>query len=83
MKPKSSFDDKIIKKNKKEIENMNYEDSVKELDKILEHIQKDNVPVDKVNQYYIRGNLLVQHCLGLLSILEQEVTEISTEDIND
>tara|TARA_Y100001968_G_C19451862_1_gene769223 strand:- start:795 stop:1079 length:285 start_codon:yes stop_codon:yes gene_type:complete len=71
--------EKKIDQYRKEIENMTYEDSMKKLDKILDDLQTENVAIEKIQDYYTKGNLLVQHCRKLLTNLEQEIIEINSE----
>tara|TARA_Y100001968_G_scaffold242247_1_gene225879 strand:- start:192 stop:479 length:288 start_codon:yes stop_codon:yes gene_type:complete len=82
-KPKVSDTQKKIDEYRKKILNMNYENSIKELDKILESLQMESVPIEELQFYYKKGNLLAQHCKDLLSNLEQEIIEINPSNMND
>ena len=66
-----------------EIFSMNYEQSLKELDDILNSLQKDNIPLDDLQKSYIKGNLLLQRCQSLLDNLEQDVSEINIDSLLD
>ena len=74
---------KIIDEDRKKICTMNYEESIKELDKILQDLQMENVPIEKLQSYYTKGNLLVEHCTELLKELEQDVIEINSDNIKN
>ena len=61
---------------------MNYEESMSELEDILSNVQDENISLDKIQIYYIKGHLLLQHCEELLQFFEQEISEINPEFLN-
>tara|TARA_Y100001968_G_scaffold71567_2_gene62784 strand:- start:3809 stop:4042 length:234 start_codon:yes stop_codon:yes gene_type:complete len=61
----------------KQVSKMSYEESANELDSILSNLQNNNIPVDDLYEYYLKGNILLDRCQKLLNHLEQEVVEIS------
>ncbi len=65
---------------RRSISAMNYESSLAVLDEILNKLQHENVPIEELNNYYIKGSILVEHCKNLLSHIEQEVLEISLDE---
>ena len=69
----------ILKKN---IKKLNYEQSLSELETILTNVQDENISLDKIQNNYIKGHLLLKHCEELLQIVEQEINEINPEFIN-
>ncbi len=69
----------ILKKN---IKKLNYEESLSELETILTNVQDENISLDKIQNNYIKGHLLLKHCEELLQIVEQEINEINPEFIN-
>ncbi|WP_320663464.1 exodeoxyribonuclease VII small subunit [Prochlorococcus sp. MIT 1223] len=69
----NNINDKILE--------MSYEDSLKELDIILNHLQNEKIPIDKMHEYYIQANTYLEHCQKLLNLLEQEVEELNLENI--
>ena len=69
----SQFREKILKNN--------YEESITQLDNILNQLQNESVPIDELKTFYIKGNILVEHCQNLLNNLEQEVLEIDSQDL--
>ena len=77
------------KKNQKSLDNfrdqvsgMNYEESLQQLDQLLNNLQDDNFPISELKLSYIKGNILLERCQMLLSTLEQEVSEIDIENFN-
>ena len=64
---------------KKDINKLNYEESIFELEKILNNVQDDNISLDKIQENYIKGHLLLKHCEELLQNVEQEINEINPE----
>ena len=66
----------ILKKN---INKLNYEESLNELENILENVQDENISLDKIQINYIKGHLLLKHCEELLQNVEQEINEINPE----
>ena len=66
----------ILKKN---INKLSYEESISELETILNNVQDENISLDKIQINYIKGHLLLKHCEELLNFVEQEVNEINPE----
>ena len=67
---------------KKEIEALSYEESIEILESILISMQDDNISLDNIQNNYLKGNILLNHCHNLLEIVEQEVHEVSQENLN-
>ena len=67
---------------KKEIKKLNYEESIDELEIILKNIQDENISLDRIQNNYIRGHILLKHCEELLKFAEQDIIEISPEFLN-
>ena len=83
----SSMTKKVLKnKNidslKEDIKKLSYEESMSELEDILSNVQDENISLDKIQIYYIKGHLLLQHCEELLQFFEQEISEINPEFLN-
>ena len=90
-----SFSDEVIQshlsmsnkvKNKKNIEifkqdinKFSYEQSIAELETILNNVQDENISLEKIQINYIKGHLLLKHCEELLDFCEQQINEISPE----
>tara|TARA_B100000965_G_scaffold174502_1_gene145631 strand:- start:911 stop:1201 length:291 start_codon:yes stop_codon:yes gene_type:complete len=69
----------ILKKN---IKNLSYEESISELENILANVQDENISLDKIQNNYIKGHLLLRHCEELLQFVEQEISEIDPDSLN-
>ena len=67
---------------KKDIKKLSYEESISELETILANVQDENISLDKIQDNYIKGHLLLQHCEELLQFVEQEINEINPKFIN-
>ena len=64
---------------KQNIDKLSYEQSISELEIILNNVQDENISLDKIQINYIKGHLLLKHCEELLHFVEQEVNEINPE----
>ena len=64
---------------KKDIHKLSYEESILELENILNNVQDENISLDKIQINYIKGHLLLKHCEELLRFVEQEISEINPE----
>ena len=64
---------------KKDINKLSYEESISELENILNKIQDENISLDNIQINYIKGHLLLKHCEELLQFVEQEINEINPE----
>ncbi len=67
---------------KKNIKNLSYEESISELENILANVQDENISLDKIQNNYIKGHLLLRHCEELLQFVEQEISEIDPDSLN-
>ena len=73
---------KNIETFKTDIKKLSYEESIAELDIILTNVQDENISLDKIQNNYIKGHLLLKHCEELLEFVEQEINEINPEFLN-
>ena len=64
---------------KQDINKLSYEESISELETILNNVQDENISLDEIQINYIKGHLLLKHCEDLLRFCEQEINEISPE----
>ena len=64
---------------KKEIKKLSYEESISELENILINVQDENISLDKIQDNYIKGHLLLKHCEELLKFVEQEINELNPD----
>ena len=67
---------------KKDIKKLSYEESISKLETILTNVQDENISLNKIQDNYIKGNLLLKHCEELLQFVEQEINEINPELLN-
>ena len=67
---------------KTEIKKLSYEESIKELEKILTNVQDENISLDQIQTNYIKGHLLLKHCEELLQFVEQEINQINPDSLN-
>tara|TARA_B100000700_G_scaffold28790_1_gene27673 strand:- start:1280 stop:1570 length:291 start_codon:yes stop_codon:yes gene_type:complete len=67
---------------KKEIEKLNYEESIDELEIILANVQDHNISLDNIQNNYIKGQLLLKHCEELLQFVEQEINDLNPETLD-
>ena len=65
----------------KEIEALDYEESIEILESILINMQDDNISLDNIQNNYVKGNILLRHCQNLLETVEQEIHEINPENL--
>ena len=79
---KNGTNKKNIESYKKDIKNLCYEESIAALETILRNIQDENISLDKIQNNYIKGHILLKHCEELLQIVEQEINEVNPELIN-
>ena len=64
---------------KKDINKLSYEESIFELENILKNVQDENISLDRIQNDYIKGHLLLKHCEELLQFVEQEINEINPQ----
>tara|TARA_Y100001968_G_scaffold49997_2_gene40427 strand:- start:17133 stop:17414 length:282 start_codon:yes stop_codon:yes gene_type:complete len=76
---KVNLKEKRIQQFRKEISKMNYQKANEELDIILDNLRMEEVPIEELYEYHMKGNLLAEHCKNLLSTLEQEIVEINSD----
>ena len=67
---------------KKHIKQLSYEESISELETILTNVQDENISLDKIQNNYVKGHLLLKHCEELLEFVEQEINEINLESLD-
>tara|TARA_B100000965_G_scaffold378786_1_gene373994 strand:- start:207 stop:497 length:291 start_codon:yes stop_codon:yes gene_type:complete len=67
---------------KKNIKKLSYEEAISDLEKILTNVQDENISLNNIQDNYIKGHLLLNHCEELLKFVEQEINEINPEFLN-
>ncbi|AKI01506.1 Exodeoxyribonuclease VII small subunit [Hoeflea sp. IMCC20628] len=55
---------------------MSFEQAVAELERIVEQLERGDVPLDKSIEIYERGEALKAHCEKLLSAAEKRIEKI-------
>ena len=80
--PKKDSNRKNMEIFKKDIKKLSYEESISRLEIILTNVQDENISLDKIQDNYIKGQLLLKHCEELLQFVEQEINEINPELLN-
>jgi exodeoxyribonuclease VII small subunit len=61
----------------------NFEDALRELEKILSEIEGGQVGLEESLVKYERGNFLIQHCRGILSGAEKQIDLLSKQADGD
>ncbi len=67
---------------KKQISELSYEEAIESLDKLLEELQGDNLPIEQLEENYRKGKIFIEHCESILKNLEQNITELNLEELN-
>ncbi len=73
-------DEKKISDLSLQISKLSYEDSLKELDLILNQLQDETLLVEELQISYLKASLYLQHCELLLERIEQEVIQIDIKE---
>ncbi len=78
--PLNSKNKKDPKGSQETIESLSYEESLQKLETILDQLRNDQIPIEKIQKYYLDGKRYLDHCESLLNNLEKSVTELDLED---
>ena len=57
----------------------NFEDALRELEKILAEIEGGEVGLEESLVKYERGNFLIQHCRGILGSAEKQIEVLTKQ----
>ncbi len=60
----------------KDISEMTFEQAVDQLERIVDHLERGDVPLDKSIEIYERGEALKKHCERLLEAAENRIEKI-------
>ena len=73
------------KATQKPVENLTYEESLAELEQIVEALEGDasQNPLDEAMKLYERGQALVTHCGALLDAAQLKVQKLAGESLID
>ncbi len=59
-----------------DISQMSFEQAVEQLERIVDHLERGDVPLDKSIEIYERGEALKKHCEKLLGAAENRIEKI-------
>ena len=65
------------KKQKSDMEKLNFEEAIKELTSIVSQIEQGQIPLQDSLEQYERGMGLIKHCRGILQQAEKRIEKIS------
>jgi exodeoxyribonuclease VII small subunit len=74
------------KKKKNDVENMSFEEAIKELTNIVGKIEHGQIPLQDSLEQYEKGMSLIKHCRVILQKAEkriEKITKTETEQIED
>ena len=73
------------KATQKPVEDLTYEESLAELEQIVEALEGDasQNPLDEAMKLYERGQALVTHCGALLDAAQLKVQKLASESLDD
>ena len=64
---------------KKQAYLLSYEESLNALELLLENLQNDSVPLEKLQEYHLKASIYLDHCQKLLDNAEHKVIELDSE----
>lgn len=65
------------------IENLSYEDAVRELEAILEKLETAQSSLEETLSLYERGQALAKHCAALLEQAELRIQTLNGNDLSE
>ena len=65
---------------KSEFENLNFEESIKELTDIVGKIEQGEIPLEDSIEQYEKGMTLINHCKEILRQAEDRIEKISKQE---
>ncbi|OPB31976.1 exodeoxyribonuclease VII small subunit [Bartonella sp. AR 15-3] len=65
---------------KEDIATLSFEDALKQLEAIVENLERGDVPLEQSIDIYERGEALKNHCDRLLKVAEAKVEKIQLSD---
>lgn len=65
------------------IENLSFEDAIKQLTDIVDRIEGGRTPLQTSLEQYEQGMNLIKHCRGILQAAEKKIEKISGKNKND
>lgn len=67
----------------KKIEDMEYEETYSELEKLVETLEGEQLSLEQTINLFEKGKNLIQHCQDLLDKAELKVTQLTSQEIDD
>ncbi len=64
-----------------EISSLSYKESLDALDLVLSQLQKESVPLEEIEQYYLKAKMYLEHCEKLLGRVEQKILTLEASDL--
>ncbi len=58
------------------ISTLSYEETLKALDALILELRNEEIPLEKLEESYLKGKLYLSHCEDLLSKVEQRVMQL-------
>ncbi|MCZ2328469.1 exodeoxyribonuclease VII small subunit [Bartonella sp. F02] len=65
---------------KEDIKTLSFEEALKQLELIVENLERGDVPLEQSIDIYERGEALKKHCEKLLKVAETKVEKIKLSD---
>ncbi|UNE55048.1 exodeoxyribonuclease VII small subunit [Bartonella machadoae] len=66
--------------NKEDITTLSFEEALKQLEAIVENLERGNIPLEQSIDIYERGEALKKHCEKLLKAAEAKVEKIQLSE---
>ncbi|MFZ2148908.1 MAG: exodeoxyribonuclease VII small subunit [Sedimentisphaerales bacterium] len=71
------------KKQKDDVGELSFEESIKELTDIVTKIEQGRIPLQDSLQQYEKGMTLIKHCRTILNKAEKRIEKITTEEASE
>ena len=71
------------KKQKDDLGDLSFEDSIKELTNIVGKIEQGQIPLQDSLQQYEKGMALIKHCRTILNKAEKRIEKITREEASE
>ncbi len=71
------------KKQKDDLGDLSFEESIKELTNIVGKIEQGQIPLQDSLQQYERGMALIKHCRTILNKAEKRIEKITREEASE
>jgi len=71
------------KKQKDDLGDLSFEESIKELTNIVSKIEQGQIPLQDSLQQYEKGMALIKHCRTILNKAEKRIEKITREEASE